>query len=242
MKFTLRAIAVAVVVASGASPVLAAEFTVTPVRIFMTPRDRAIAVTVTNDSEQEIVMQADLYSWKQKADGTDELTSTDEVILSPPILRVPAKSRQVVRLARLGPPPAVEEQTYRMIVREVPEARPQAPGAVGVQLAIAFSLPVFVTPPGAKRQMQCEVARVAPDTANATCRNSGRGYAQIRAFELLETGGTKVATREPGGYILPGNSRTFELKGPGQIPAGPMKLQVGYDDGTTQSFETTLRE
>jgi hypothetical protein len=46
-----------------------------PVRIFMAPRDRATAVTVTNEGDDELVMQADIYTWKQKPDGTDDLRS-----------------------------------------------------------------------------------------------------------------------------------------------------------------------
>ena len=238
MKHLLWALLVA-----AASPCLhAAEFTVTPVRIFMTPRDRAVAVTVTNDSDQPIVMQADLYSWKQKPDGTDELAPTEDIILSPPILKVPGKSRQVVRLARLVPPPTAEEHTYRMIVREVPEARPVTQSQVGVQVALAFSLPVFVTPPAAKRVVDCAPVRSGPDVVTATCRNTGRAYAQIRTFELLDSAGTRLATRETGGYVLPGITRGFEVKTASRIAAGPIKLQVAYDDGSVQSFEATLAD
>ncbi len=232
--------------AAGAAALVsaqAAEFTVTPVRIFMTPRDRAVAVTITNDGTQEVVMQADLYSWHQNPDGTDELKLTEDLVLSPPILKVPPKSRQVVRLARLTPPPAGSQQTYRLIVREVPEARTQQQGQVGVQLALAFSLPVFITPPGAKRQLSCEVQRATPDSVKAVCENNGRAYAQARGFELRTPAGEKLAGRETGGYILPGVKKTFDIaRTAGPIPAGKMLLNVALDDGTQQAFEVNLPE
>ncbi|AMO22881.1 fimbria/pilus periplasmic chaperone [Ramlibacter solisilvae] len=241
MNPILRAALLALCVATAAPVALAAEFTVTPVRIFMTPRDRAVAVTITNDSSDEIVMQAELYSWKQSPDGVDQLELTDDVVLSPPILKVPGKSRQVVRLARLTPPPAGQEQTYRLIVREVPEAKPQ--DKLSVQLALAFSLPVFITPPGAKRSLACEIQRSAPDAVLATCENAGRAYAQVRTFELQGGNSEKLAARENGGYILPGVKRSFELKrAAGKIPGGAVTLQVALDDGTTQSFEGKLLE
>lgn len=207
----------------------------------MTPRDRAIAVTVTNDGAEEIVMQADLYNWKQRADGTDDLTLTEDLILSPPILKVPPKSRQVVRLARLGPPPTVDEQTYRLIVREVPEARP-AGQQLGVQIALAFSLPIFITPPAAKRALTCETQRSAPDVVTVSCANHGRAYAQARGVELQSASGDRLAARENAGYILAGNKRTFELKGMGKIPGGKLKLQVALDDGSVQSFDASLSD
>jgi fimbrial chaperone protein len=219
----------------------AGDFSVTPVRIFMAPRDRAVAVTVTNEGDQEVVMQADLYSWKQKPGGDDDLALTEDMILSPPILKLAPKSRQVLRLARLIPAPAGEQVTYRMIVREIPEARQSKDPQV--LMALAFSLPVFITPPGAKLKLECELARLAPDTVNAVCKNTGNAYAQPRGFVLNGAGDSKLAARDNGGYILPGITRTFELKrADGKIPGGKVTLQVALDDGNTQVFETLLTD
>lgn len=237
-----KAVAVAGLSAGFCSYLPAAEFSVTPVRIFMAARDRAVAITVTNEGTEEVVMQADLYSWKQKPGGEDELVLTEDMILSPPILKLAPKSRQVVRLARLTPPPAGEQLTYRMIVREIPEARPPSK-ELAIQIALAFSLPVFITPPGAKRQLICVTERVAPDTINAVCENKGTAYAQPREFTLLAENDEKIASRDSGGYILPDIKRSFELKRVGaKIPSGKARLQVALDDGTVQTFDTALPE
>lgn len=227
--------------AAGAPLVQAAQFTITPVRIFMTPRDRAVAVTVTNESDEEVVMQADLYTWKQKADGSDDLALTEDLILTPPILKLAPRARQVVRLARLGPPPAGVQQTYRLVMREVPEAR--AGNQLQLQVALAFSLPVFISPPGVKRDLKCGLERGAPDVVRAVCANSGNAYAQIRTLDVVNAQGGKLASRDQGGYLLPSIQRSFDLKGAtGRIPGGPVKLQVGLDDGTVQAFDATLPE
>lgn len=223
-----------------ALPAGAAQFTITPVRIFMTPRDRAVAVTVSNDSDEEVVMQADLYTWKQRPDGSDDLKLTDDLILTPPILKLAPRGRQVVRLARLGGQPAGQQLTYRLVVREVPEAHPA--DKLQLQVALAFSLPVFISPPGVKRDLHCGVERVAADHVRAVCSNDGSAYAQVRALEVFDARGLKVATRETGGYLLPSIRRSFDLKGDARIPAGPVKLQVALDDGTLQAFDATLPE
>lgn len=237
MKYRLLA---ALLVLAAAAPGYAAEFSVTPVRIFMSPRDRAVAVTLTNEGSEEVVIQTELFAWKQKPDGQDELTPTDDLTLSPPIIKLAPNARQVVRLARVGPAPTTQEQTFRMIVREVPEARPST--ETKVQLALAFSLPIFITPPNAKRQLDCSPERTAADTVNVTCQNLGRAYAQARGFTLLAANGDKLAARETGGYILPQIKRTFEVKAPARIPAGAVTVQVALDDGTTQSFGGRLPE
>lgn len=222
-------------------PAHAAQFTITPVRIFMTPRDRAVAVTVTNDSDEEVVMQADLYTWKQKPDGTDDLVLTEDLVLTPPILKLAPRARQVVRLARLGSTPAGAQQTYRLIMREIPEARSSKD--IQLQVALAFSLPVFISPPGVKRDLQCGVERAAADLVRVSCQNAGNAYAQIRAFEMTDGKGAKLATRDVGGYILPTIKRSFDMKrAEGRIPGGKVKLQVALDDGTLQAFDATLPE
>ena len=238
MKHTLQA-ALLLAAAAACIPAGAAQFTITPVRIFMSPRDRAVAVTVTNDSDEEVVMQADLYTWKQKPDGSDDLALTEDLILTPPILKLPPRGRQVVRLARLSPPPAGVQQTYRLIMREVPEAR--TTDKLQLQVALAFSLPVFISPAGVKRDLQCGLERAAADTVRAVCTNSGNAYAQIRALEVLDARGVKVAARDTGGYLLPTVKRVFELKGAdGKIAGGNVKLQVALDDGSLQAFDATL--
>lgn len=238
MKHLLSAVLLAA--AACTLPVHAAQFTITPVRIFMTQRDRAVAVTIVNEGDEPVVMQADLYTWKQKPDGSDELELTEDLILTPPILKLEPRGRQVVRLARLAPPPGDVQQTYRMIVREIPEAR--SGGQVQLQVALAFSLPVFITPNGAKRDLRCGLERAAADTVRAVCSNAGNAYTQIRELDVTDAAGQRLAVRDQGGYILPSIQRSFDIKAAGRIPAGPVKLQVALDDGTVQAFDATLPE
>ena len=231
------------VLCSTASPfAFAGQFTVTPVRMFLTPQDRAIAVTITNEGDAPIVMQADLYSWKQKPGGEDDLVLTEDLILSPPVLKLAPKSRQVVRLARVKPVQSADQQTYRMIVREIPEALKSSSG-LQLQVALAFSLPVFITPPTAKRQVVCVAERSAGNVVRAICENKGNAYAQLREITLNSEAGEKLAASEAGGYILPDVTRGFDVKRAGsRIPGGKARLTIVLDDGAIQNFEVTISE
>lgn len=242
MNHYFKAAVLAMLSTGFCSYTLAAEFSVSPIRIFMAAKDRAVAITVTNEGAEEVVIQADLYSWKQKPGGEDDLVLTEDMILSPPILKLAPKSRQVVRLARLTAQPPAEQLTYRMILREIPEARP-ATKEVTIQIALAFSLPVFITPPRAKRELHCTTERVAPDTISAVCENKGNAYAQPREFVLMAENGGKIGGRDSGGYILPDIKRSFEIKRQGaNIPSGKVSLHVTLDDGTVQVFDTAVRD
>ena len=225
-----------------ALPATASPFSISPVRIYMAPRDRATAITITNDGNEELVMQADLYSWKQKANGEDDLVLTEDMILSPPILKLAPKSRQVVRLAMLRPRPPGEQLTYRLIVREIPEVKSTSPD-LQLQIALAFSMPVFITPTGAKRNVGCTVERTAPDSVKAICENTGNAYTQARSFVLTSAAGEKLASSDASGYILPAAKRSFDLKRTGgKIPGGNAKLAVTHDDGVVQTFDVTVAE
>lgn len=233
--------ALIVLFASLSASVWPGVFTVTPVRIYMTPQDRAIAVTVTNDGDETLVMQADIYEWKQKPNGEDDLTLSEDLFLSPPILKVAPKSRQVVRLARVkkaqqGP----REITYRLIVREIPEAKP-ANKDIQVQIALAFSMPVFITPPGAKSALNCSATRLSADKVQATCENTGNAHSHPTSLLLTNNAGEKIASQDVGAYVLPDIKRNFELKRQdGNIPAGKAKLAVSLVDGTTQTFDVVI--
>jgi len=225
-----------------AAPVYAGAFSVTPVRIYMTPKDKAVAVTINNEGDEELVMQADVYLWKQTPDGKDDLTLTEDLLLSPPIIKLAGKSRQVVRLARLTPAQQEQQLTYRMIVREIPEARPNK-DKVQLQIALAFSMPVFITPPSAKSKLDCTVERAAANAVNAACKNTGSAYAQPLDFILTGETGDQLASSNQASYILPTIQRNFDIKSADKpIPAGKAKLTVKLDDGSKQTFDVMLTE
>jgi fimbrial chaperone protein len=224
---------VGVLAAAATHYACAGVFSVTPVRIYMTPKDRAIAVTITNEANEPVVLQADLYEWRQSAEGEDQLMPSEDLILAPPILKLGAKAKQVVRLARLQPPDASRQLVYRLILRELPEAGPSK--GINVPIALALSMPVFITPPVAKQATSCTAVREA-GTLAVQCSNSGTAYAQVREV-VVRQGGQAVGRFEGGAYILPGARKRLALEAPKPIPVGALQLVVTFDDGATQTFD-----
>jgi fimbrial chaperone protein len=229
---------------TGLQPALAGVFSVTPVRMYMAPRDRAIAVTITNEGEDPIVLQADLFVWTQKADGSDELTPTEDLILAPPMLKLGAKGRQVVRLARLKPADSTRQLIYRMILREIPEASGTKEN-VQVAIALALSMPVFITPPLAKPEVTCDAKVANGGDLDVTCANTGTAYAQMRDVLVKAKGGERALGHFEGGvYVLPGAKKIIPVKieRPGATTplSGTLQLTVTFDDGKVQTFDVTV--
>ena len=218
-------------------PVAAAagSYQVVPVRLLFGPRDRAVAVTLTNLGDTPLVLSAELFRWEQGSDGSDQLTPTDDLILAPPMVRLAPKAQQVVRLALLRPANPQVQLTYRMFVRE--QATPAQPGDAGVAVpvAVAMNLPVFVTPPQARWDVECE-AKAQAAGPELRCSNTGTATALVRSARL-EQAGNVVAKFEGGAYLLPGASRPIALQPAIQAGNLPAKLVVMFEDNQTAAYE-----
>lgn len=205
----------------------------------MSPRERVVAVSISNEGETEVALQADLYTWSQSDDGTDLLQPTEDLILAPPIIRLTSKARQVVRLALLKPADLERQQTYRLIVREVPELTQPKDQTLQVPITLALSMPVFITPPNAKRRVECEALRPDAQALSVRCANQGNAYAQIRGV-IFRRDDKELARFEGGAYILPGARKVVRVEAGSPVLPGSAQMDIQFDDGTVQTQTVLL--
>jgi fimbrial chaperone protein len=218
---------------------LAGSFSISPVRVFLEPRERAAALTIVNGADTEVVLQADVLRWSQDGAGQDRLEPSDDLVVSPPILKVPARSRQVVRLARLVTPDPQRQLTYRLLLREITDtSRTPEPGAK-LPIALVLSIPVFLNPPGAQQDVRCQLHSGQP--LEIACRNHGRAHAQLRELNVLREGRT-LGRFEGAVYLLAGSQRVLPLhpSQPGSIGPGEAEIVLRLDDPRPRSFPATL--
>ena len=115
--------------------------------------------------------------------GEDVLTPTQDIQASPPIIQVPPNGEQLVRLVRVGKELAALEQSYRLVIDEIPD--PSTPMVNGVVLRMRYSVPVFVA--GATPEPAPELAwHLSRQGKEWVLRldNSGTRYAQV-ALSLI---------------------------------------------------------
>jgi hypothetical protein len=101
----------------------AGVFSVTLGTIYMTPKDRAVAVTITNEADEQVVLQADIYEWgkaRRRRPATAERGSHPRRRR----LKLGAKAKQWCGCAAARPD-ASRQLIYRLILRELPEAGPR---------------------------------------------------------------------------------------------------------------------
>jgi fimbrial chaperone protein len=166
-------------------------------------------LTLANTGDAPVTAQVRVFAWAQQG-GQDRLAPTTAIVLSPPIVKIPPNGEQVVRIVRQGPAPAGRDQTYRVVVDELPDR--SRPNATAISFRMRFVLPLFVRDAVAKPpSLTCGIERLDQATV-LTCSNSGGRAAQLGATTLLGAGGQKYELT-PGlfGYVLPVSARRWTL-------------------------------
>ena len=204
---------------------------VVPVNVFFAPGQNAKTLMVTNRSDRDAAIQIRSYTWNQP-DGNDQLDATHALVISPPIVTIPAGASQLVRLL-LKQPAAYKEATYRIILDELPP--PPEDGVIHV--VFRLSIPVFSQP--AKRavpQLQFHV-ECADGQVYLVAVNQGLRHEAIRDIELSTAAGGKLKPDSGSSpYILAGATRRWHVAAQGfqPQPDDTLKLTAHADAGTIE--------
>ncbi len=212
----------------------AGSFTVDPVRVTLSAGHAVGALTVKNVGHDASVIQLETSRWTQQG-NQDVLTPSREILATPPIFTLPPGGSQIVRVGLLGTLPTAGELTFRLVLREVP---PPQPIAQGLRVALAISMPVFVTAARpAFANLQWQAARATAGRIRLQATNSGNAHVQIGAIELSSAGSASPLVRENvATYVLPGSTRSWELQTAAQVPAGTLlRLRAITDGGDVQA-------
>ena len=214
----------------------AGGFAVSPVRLFFEERDRAVALRLSNEGDSEIRLQAELHTWSQDTQGRDQLEPSDDLIVSPTLIRVRPGGEQVVRLILAVPRNPARQMTYRLLIREDRPAAQSA--ATSVPISLVLSLPVFVTPASARHGLECELEAHDAQRRVANCRNHGTAHAQVGRMDLVD-GADLIGRFEGSVYLLPGTQARIPLStDPTSAPRAGRSLRAVVNGG--QQLNWTL--
>lgn len=203
------------VMAACALPAWAASLQISPVMIILRAGQGAHGITLQNMGDKAVYGQVRIFLWDQN-NNDDVLTATQEVVASPPILQIGAKSSQIIRLVRRSEQLPDRELSYRILIDEVP--RDGDGPASGIDIRLRYSVPMFVLPaeqgPALAPQLAWSVYRKDGHWM-LRVRNSGSGRAQIAALELRNAAGKNFVIAEGlFGYVLAGRQREWRLPTP----------------------------
>lgn len=224
---TARCLHLAVLLLAAPSA-LAANFNVSPIRLEFTPDQRALAVTLTNNDDRPVVVQASGFVWVQK-ESKDELIPTNDLVISPPLVEIGAKGTQVIRVGRRASVTAgAVEKTYRLKLLEVipaEEAKKQ-----GLHFALEISMPVFIAPrlsgdARAAANLEWAATNTPAGELIVSLRNSGNRRTQALNLVVEDAKGKQVASHDGMFYVLAGQTRQVVLK-PKLMPSSGSALTI----------------
>ncbi|SAL42151.1 exported fimbriae-related chaperone [Caballeronia peredens] len=131
-----------------AAHVQAGSLQVSPIRVDLSAEQPAAVMKLHNRGTEPITAQVRVFGWSQTLDE-DRLDDAQGIVASPPIISIPAGGDQTVRILRTNREAPKGEETYRLLVDEIPET--QTAHTTGVRMQLRYSVPVFAGAPDGSR-------------------------------------------------------------------------------------------
>lgn len=225
IKAVLAAIAFGCIAAATVGN--AGTLSVSPTLIDQKAPASTAALTVQTLGKEPMRVQVRLFRWVQ-VDGQDRLEPTRDVVASPPMLKVAPGMDYTVRIVRTAKRPVTGEESYRLLVDQLPE--PKDKKANQVTLVIRHSIPVFFSTGG---ENPAAITWSAVKTGKGlvlTARNNGD-----RRFKLtnlvVKSGAGKLLRRIDGlaGYVLGHSTMSWTMAG--QVAPGSALDIAGQGEG-----------
>ncbi|ADP11324.1 type 1 pili usher pathway chaperone [Erwinia sp. Ejp617] len=197
--------------------------------------DKAAELWLENRGTSTTLMQVRIFQWQQNQ-GQEQFQTQQQVMASPPMVRIEPGKRQLIRLIKQIPPAAGKEAAYRVLLDEIPTPHPQAENNVGLNLQMRYSVPLFVYGSGLDaNNIQPNLSWRLVNQGNQEAieiTNRGNGHVRLSNVAL---GGRRI-TDSLMGYVLANASHTFSL--PFKAPTGAqLSAQLGAKNTWRSSAE-----
>lgn len=192
---------------AGAAPLGAAQLHLEPVLLDLNAPVAAGVLTLRNEEDHEVTVQSRVFRWSQ-VDGVDQLTATSDVVASPPAVQLLPGQNYTVRIVRAVKRAVAAEESYRVVVDELPDAAPGVQN--GISILVRQSVPVFfrarrLSPPDVRWSVQRQ-----GDQLDIIAANGGDTRLRIANLQVRDAAGNTVEFgRGLAGYALGRSSIRF---------------------------------
>jgi fimbrial chaperone protein len=207
----MRFLLVAAMAALFATDANAGNLEISPITVDVAAPSAVSSVMLRNNGNQPVKMQARLFSWAQGKAG-EQLAKTNDVVVSPPFVEMKPNEKAVIRIVRLSKSPVAGEESYRLLVDELPN-QAAATGSM-IQMVMRYSIPVFFTD-GKQASPSIDMGIEQHDgKVTIAVGNHGTQHLKLSGMKVSDTRGN-VASFGNGlnGYVLAGASKSFSTRG-----------------------------
>ncbi|OJU28242.1 MAG: pilus assembly protein [Alphaproteobacteria bacterium 64-6] len=202
MQATFKSVA-ALVLLSASSAAEAASLRVSPVTLDLSMPRSSATLTLRNDASQPLGVQIRVFRWTQNG-GADEYEPTTAVVASPPSTRLAPNRDYTVRVVRTSKAPIAIEESYRIVIDEIPTRRVQRSGTIN--LVVRHSIPIFFRNPQADTPKVSWRLAQAGGKLKLVAQNTGGTRLKL-ADLVLEQGNSRLFARDGlVGYVLAGST------------------------------------
>lgn len=185
----------------------AGQMQIAPVVVELTAPASASSVQIKNTGNDVMSVQARLFGWTQKK-GADSYFRTKDVVVSPPILKLAPGKSGIIRIVRLTKKPISGEESYRLIVDELPKLASGKRSTVS--LVLRHSIPVFFSNPASTSREPSWTAVRRNGKLYIQGTNSGETRVKFSQLKLMDQSGNLITSgRGVNGYILGKSSKSF---------------------------------
>lgn len=232
-RTTTGAIVICAALCAGPGALRAAQLRVEPVVLEMNAPTAAGALTLRHDEDADVVVQTRIMRWSQ-ADGKETLEPTADVVASPPSVKLSPGADYVVRVVRVAKTPVRGEESYRVIVDQLPNPRRQP--ARAVNLLIRHSIPIFFRNPQLSASNVAWSLSQEGERLAVVATNNGDERMRIASLRLRDASGKMISFgnglvgyslgRSSMRWLAPSYPRGFGVGGPVSIVAETEKGPV----------------
>jgi len=214
-----------------ASVAEASSLRVAPILLNVSAPGAATTLNLRNEGDEKLHVQIRIFRWTGSTPTGPSLEPTDDVVVSPPAATLMPATEYVVRVVRVAKQPVIGEESYRILVDEVPDA--VGGKANAVRFALRYSIPAFFTAPGIPAANVSWSLAAKGNAAVLTASNAGGRRLRLANLKLVDGRGATLLHR-PGlfGYALGNSSTTWTLPlRDGVIRSGPLKVLAESESG-----------
>ena len=195
---------------SGQNLLWAGSFNVSPTRVELSTQQAKAALTIQNNGDEAVVIQAQTVAWLQE-NGQDKYMASTDLLATPPIFSIDPGATQIVRIGMRRVSNSDQELSYRLFLQEV--SPPPKPGFLGLQIGLRISIPIFIEPKVKVAPiLRWKLEQQAGGRLKVSLTNDGNAHVQVIDFSVASPDQEQtLAVQQVSAYLLPGQSRTWDL-------------------------------
>jgi len=205
---------------------------VSPINIEVIAPSTTATETLSNIEGKGVLnCQVRVFKWSQ-VNGVEKLEPTRDVVASPPALTIKEGANATVRIVRLSKTPIAGEETYRLLVDEIPPAPTK--GTAAVAFAVRHNIPVFFSPAGLSTKISW-TAKATKGGVKVSVQNVGQRHVRIASLQISGAGETDIYNNGLAGYALAGSTNGWLIKTKAIRAGSTIKITAKGNDGPVEA-------